>query len=331
MRGVAVVLVLLGVGCGKDQGGPPDPPPNTPVTTAKPSIDAPTPPPAAWDPMAEPTADGGFPGCPPGASIVTRVPEVQNCSKNGKPHGPSVTLWSTASGKRKSYSSYVDGVMTGPQVGWDEQGRKTFYAMNNKEGRWIGTVTRWRDGKKDGEVGEYDENGKQIRVTTWSQDQKLTTAELECPAGTEKKVARHLNLSEDSLRDNVTRMTCEKNGKPNGPYLDLYPGGALEVAGTMVDGVRTGLETHYHDTGQKFIEGKRVKGVKVGTWTIWRTPSETKITAKAEEEDYDAKGIKIEERSYAPSGAMTGGAWYENDELVDIWRGERPARRPKKK
>ncbi|MBA3463375.1 MAG: hypothetical protein H0T46_25695 [Deltaproteobacteria bacterium] len=352
MRRVAFTLAVITAACSKSENAEPSKPPCAPSEPARVtppiasptdvgsaalpkgvrrSIEAPSPVPVAWDPMAEPTADGGFPPCPPGASGSNPVPEVQHCAKNGQPHGPLVTLWSTASGKRKSYFTYVDGVMTGPQLSWDEQGRKTFHAMSNTKGRWVGTVTRWRDGKKDGEVGEYDENGKQIRVTTWFQDQKLTTTDLECPAGTEKKVVERLNLSEQSQRQDRTRITCEKNGKPNGPYVDLYPGGSLEIAGTMIDGVRTGQETLYYDTGQKFIEGKRVKGVKVGTWITWQTPFQSNTTTKWKEEDYDAKGRVTEERTYLPSGAMESGAWYENGELVDIWLGDRPARRPKKK
>ena len=270
----------------------------------------------------EPSSEGGFPPCPDGATARV-VQDTQTCLKGGKPHGPSVTLWSTATGKRKSYSSYVDNVMVGPQVGWDEQGRLTFHAINNKKGRWVGTVTRYRDGKKDGSEGEYDENGDQIRTTTWREGVMQTTNELTCPAGTEKKVERGLTLTEDSMRENRTRVTCVKNGKPNGPYIDLYPGGELEITGTMINGKRTGLETLYHDTGQKFWEGKRVKDKYAGTWTMWRV-RRGQPSFKETELDYNAKGQRVEERRYDEAGKMKGGTWYKNDEYVDSWTGDKP-------
>jgi antitoxin component YwqK of YwqJK toxin-antitoxin module len=240
---------------------------------------------------------------------------MQTCWRaDGKEHGPQVELW--PSGKRKSYSVYVDDVMRGPFATWDEDGRMTFHTFNNEHGRWIGTTTYWRAGKKDGPEIEHDRDGNTVKITSWVGGVALRTNDFACPAGTKKNVATGLTLTEDSLREDRTRITCERAGKPNGPYVDEYPGGTFEIVGTMANGKRTGAETGYYDTGEKFWVGKRANDKRVGTWATWYPPGH-----KVRETDYDARGMRTEERRYDDAGKVKDGTTYQNDEVQDVWVG----------
>ncbi|HWU87021.1 MAG TPA: hypothetical protein VN253_07090, partial [Kofleriaceae bacterium] len=275
-----------------------------------------------------PSPEGDMPPCPDGAILKAPEPEdprsAQWCEKNGVKHGPYVT-WYTR-GHRESYATYVDGKRHGPAITWDPQARLEARLLYD-HGRQISPEVWYEKGKKRAEQTWQEGDALPTHVTFAEDGSVRTTSALDCPPGTEKKIEKDIDLSNkdnDNDAAHRTLVTCRKGGAADGPYVQLYPGNALEVRGTFQRGVKEGLEEGFELTGEPLHRGQRAAGKRVGTWVFFYKKH------KLKEEDYDTQGRLVADRFFDDFGKLKAGNYYDaRGKAIQEWTGDTPPPRKK--
>ena len=156
--------------------------------------------------------------------------------KNGKRHGLSAWYYPDSTKMREQY--FVEGVLEGPQVEWNEKG-----AESRRE--------------------EYVKGKKVITETSFFRPQQKKSEVFFLDA--------QLELSEEDNWWDATPAAYQEIGTKtqHGGVNTWYENGQSQMQGQFDSGKRTGQWNWWHANGQRRSSGRFDADEKVGPWTWW--------------------------------------------------------------
>ncbi len=221
-----------------------------------------------------------------------------------------------------------------------------------KQGRWYTFYERgslksevtYKDGKMNGYLKEYAENGDLLKISKFADDviqpeaeeiQKLEVQNEYYPDGKVKISALFRNGVPEGIKreydtnGNVEKAYLYKNGlitgegivkedgNRDGPWKDFYPDGTLKAEGNYDNGKQTGVWKYYHSDGKTEQTGKFNKQGKLdGTWKwyfdngqLLREENYRNGLKDGMSSEYDENGILIEEGEFI--NGNEDGPWFD--------------------
>ena len=188
--------------------------------------------------------------------------------ENGRPQG-TVTEW-YASGQKKTESTLKDGVLVGKMVGWHENGKKE-YEMPLEDGEIHGTgneyygrgpirsLTPYVKGKREGREVGYTEAGIKLWEAAWKAD-RLEGEYVEFYASSQRKsltpymAGKIKGKSIGWFEDGGKAWESNWDGeKPVGSHLEWYPNKELKSQKTYSGGLLVTI-ADWHRNGKKSRE-----------------------------------------------------------------------------
>jgi antitoxin component YwqK of YwqJK toxin-antitoxin module len=156
--------------------------------------------------------------------------------RQGKRHG--LSAWYYPSSKKMREQYFIDGVLEGPLVEWDEKGVET-----RRE--------------------EYVKGRKVIAETSYFRPKQKKSESFFLDA--------QLELSEEDNWWDATPAAYQEIGTKtqNGPANTWYENGQPQMQGQFDSGKRTGSWNWWHANGQKQSSGTFNADEKVGLWIWW--------------------------------------------------------------
>jgi uncharacterized protein len=225
----------------------------------------------------------------PGGKIKQEIPFVKGLEQGfGKEYAQDGTIITLTEYKR---GFIVDRLRINRK---DGSGRKqgrwfTFYEQGN-----LKSEVTYKDGKKNGYLKEYAENGDLLKIAKYVDDvvqteaeeiQKLEVRNEYYPDGKIRVSAMFRNGIPEGIKREYTADGAIENaylykngvvvgeglvmedGNRNGPWKDFYPDGSLKAEGNYDNGNQTGEWKYYHSNGKIEQTGKFTKqGKLTGTW-----------------------------------------------------------------
>ncbi len=157
--------------------------------------------------------------------------------------------------------------------------RKTYYP-----GAKLKTLGTYRDGKLQGFVKEYDENGNLVKSTKYDQDVKLAEGLIDnmgreqdlwkffYETGEIKAQGKYLDGKKiDEWKYFYRNGQVEQTGSykrdiPNGKWTWYYENNKVHREESYKNGVEDGISVEYDRLGYMVLNGKYVDGKRVGEW-----------------------------------------------------------------
>ncbi len=162
------------------------------------------------------------------------------------------------------------------QKGGLEKGTWKWYYDNKQLRR----VELYRKGKEDGDVVEYDREGKEI--LTGSYLDGLEEGKWVVEMGEYKEEGEYIE------------------GLKQGEWVHYYlSNDEVSFKGPYVEGYAHGKHVYYYDNGRKMLEGKYQMGEKEGDWKRYNREGEVLLTIRYKEGEpvrLDGKKVKSEEK-----------------------------------
>ncbi len=216
--------------------------------------------------------------------------------KDGKQHG-LLTVWHENGQKRWEYN-FVNGKKHGLVIGWHADGQKSV------EGNWVhgqphGYHVHWWDrsgfkssegnyeyGEKYGKWIDYNQHGRIHFSRVCYKDRRVVGKTIEVPK---------IEYYDDTKTKPkfVTKVWDNRNLR----YLKNF----------NANGEKHGLETEWHENGQKAIEANFVNGEKHGLMTEWY--NHTQKQSEVSYEDGERHGL---ETTWHPNGQKSHEGNYVN-------------------
>jgi antitoxin component YwqK of YwqJK toxin-antitoxin module len=177
------------------------------------------------------------------------------------------------------------------------------FAVKDLRGVVRAEVTRV-DGKKDGPVRFYEEDGSLRTAGSYRNDRRHGVWTTVDRHGDTLSILQFKDGRKDGIQaywaDNGRLLRVERfsDGVPNGPLYRFFPDGtprelswyedgkaqgpymewyksevdrAAFIRGAFLNGEREGLWTWAYPNGRPQLQGRYVHGAKTGTWTRWDT------------------------------------------------------------
>lgn len=157
--------------------------------------------------------------------------------------------------------------------------RKTYYP-----GAKVKTTATYRDGKLQGFLKEFDENGNLISSSKYDQDVKLAEGLIDSLAreqglwkfyyetGELKAEGKYLDGKKiDDWKYYFRNGQLEQTGNykrdiPNGKWIWYHENGKLHREEVYKNGIEDGTSVEYDRLGYMVLNGKYVEGKRVGEW-----------------------------------------------------------------
>ena len=275
----------------------------------------------------------------PGGNLKQEIPFQQGIEQGfGKEYGTDGTIITLTEYKR---GFIVDRLRINRK---DGNGRKqgrwyTFYETGN-----LKTEVTYKDGKKNGYLKEYAENGDLLKISKYVDDEIQTEAEEiqkpeiqneYYPDGKVKISAMFRNGVPEGIRREynsdgfvekaylykqgviIGEGIVKDDGNRDGPWKDYYPDGTLKAEGTYDDGKQVGEWKYYHSNGKTEQVGRFSRQGKFeGTWKwyfdngqLLREESYRNGLKDGMSEEYDESGTVIESGEFV--NGREDGPWFE--------------------
>jgi antitoxin component YwqK of YwqJK toxin-antitoxin module len=128
------------------------------------------------------------------------------------------------------------------------------------------------DGKANGEVRTYNENGKLFNISNWENDIQHGQSTVFYESGEKFKVMSFKNgIQSDSMlvyykNGQLMEVSTIKEGKKEGPFTEYYENGNLKSISNLKNGLYHGKCKFYNENGDIKKEGEMSYGAKIGSW-----------------------------------------------------------------
>ncbi len=193
------------------------------------------------------------------------------------------------SGQVQALARFKDGKMDGLVTLWHENGQKHFEGTY-KDGNLISAKS-------------WNSKGEEVEALEVSPSENPPPSAIDFDSLEERNGLFYQNNEPYSGRvkemydsGQVEGLGQAKDGKPDGLQTQWYENGQKQREATFKDGKMDGLMTEWHENGQKSVEATYKDGERHGLFTLWHENGQKKTEGTAK----DGK----------PDGLATG--WHEN-------------------